>query len=68
MKTALRALFLICLTAPAFAAENIVGFKTTTLPDAQTSPAQQSELNEHGKRAALHDAELHTPPTQAPVQ
>ena len=37
MKTALRALFLICLTAPAFAAENPVGFKTTTLPDAQNN-------------------------------
>lgn len=33
MKTALRALFLICLSTPAFAAESPVGFKTTTLPD-----------------------------------
>ncbi|PFG70495.1 putative dienelactone hydrolase [Pseudomonas poae] len=35
MKNALAALLLLCLTAPAFAAENPVGFKTVTLPDAQ---------------------------------
>ncbi|MGY2410463.1 alpha/beta hydrolase family protein [Pseudomonas pergaminensis] len=37
MKTALRALLVFCLTTPALAAESPVGFKTTTLPDAQTS-------------------------------
>jgi len=37
MKTAFRALLLVCLTAPAFAAETSVGFKTTTLPDAKQS-------------------------------
>lgn len=35
MSTALRALFLLCLTTPALAGEAPVGFKTTTLPDAQ---------------------------------
>ncbi|MFL1501915.1 MULTISPECIES: alpha/beta fold hydrolase [unclassified Pseudomonas] len=35
MKTASRALFLLCLSTPAFAAESPVGFKTATLPDAQ---------------------------------
>ncbi len=35
MKTALRALFLLCLTSPAFAAESPIGFQTTTLPDAK---------------------------------
>ncbi|MBK3510029.1 alpha/beta hydrolase family protein [Pseudomonas sp. MF6747] len=34
MKTALRALLLLCLSTPAFAAESPVGFKTATLPDA----------------------------------
>ncbi len=33
MKSALRALFLLCLSVPAVAAESPVGFKTTTLPD-----------------------------------
>ena len=37
MKTALRALFLLCLAAPAFADESSVGFKTTTLPDAHNN-------------------------------
>lgn len=37
MKTALHALLLLCLTAPAFAAENPVGFNTVTLPDAQNN-------------------------------
>ncbi|KTC62936.1 dienelactone hydrolase [Pseudomonas fluorescens ABAC62] len=35
MKNTLAPLMLLCLTAPAFAAENPVGFKTLTLPDAQ---------------------------------
>lgn len=34
MKTALRALLLLCLSTPAFAAETPVVFKTATLPDA----------------------------------
>lgn len=34
MNTAVRALFLLCLTTPALAAESPVGFKTATLPDA----------------------------------
>ncbi|AZE68271.1 Predicted dienelactone hydrolase [Pseudomonas synxantha] len=33
MKARLAALLLMCLTAPAFAAENPIGFQTTTLPD-----------------------------------
>ncbi|KRP74982.1 dienelactone hydrolase [Pseudomonas paralactis] len=33
MKAPLAALLLMCLNAPAFAAENPVGFQTTTLPD-----------------------------------
>jgi len=37
VKTHFAALLLICLTAPAFANENPVGFKTVTLPDAQHS-------------------------------
>ncbi|WP_053130136.1 alpha/beta fold hydrolase [Pseudomonas sp. MIACH] len=37
MKNALASLLLLCLTAPAFAAENPVGFKTVTLPDAQNN-------------------------------
>ena len=37
MKTALSALFLLCLAAPAFADESSVGFKTTTLPDAHNN-------------------------------
>lgn len=35
MKTAFRALFLLCLSTSVFAAETPVGFKTTTLPDAK---------------------------------
>lgn len=35
MKRLFRALFLLCLSTPAFAAESPVGFKTTTLPDAK---------------------------------
>ena len=37
MKNALASLLLLCLTAPAVAAENPVGFKTVTLPDAQNN-------------------------------
>jgi predicted dienelactone hydrolase len=37
MKTALRALFLICLTTPAFAVESSIGFQTATLPDAHNN-------------------------------
>lgn len=37
MKNALAALLLLCLTAPVFAAESPVGFKTATLPDAQNN-------------------------------
>ena len=33
MKAPLAALLLMCLNAPAFAADNPVGFQTTTLPD-----------------------------------
>lgn len=39
MKTAFRALFLLCLATPAFADERSVGFTTTTLPAAQTNRA-----------------------------
>jgi predicted dienelactone hydrolase len=35
MKKALCALFLLCLSAPAFAGESSVGFRTITLPDAK---------------------------------
>lgn len=38
------------------------------MPDAQTRPAQQSDVNEHAKRVGLHDIELHTPPTHDPLQ
>ncbi|WP_460135047.1 alpha/beta hydrolase family protein [Pseudomonas sp. S1_E04] len=37
MKSALASLLLLCLTAPAFAAEHPVGFKTVTLPDAHNN-------------------------------
>ncbi|NVZ23711.1 alpha/beta hydrolase family protein [Pseudomonas costantinii] len=37
MKTALRALFLICLATPAFADESLIGFRTATLPDADNN-------------------------------
>ncbi|WP_339452096.1 alpha/beta hydrolase family protein [Pseudomonas sp. JAI120] len=37
MKNALASLLLLCLTVPAVAAENPVGFKTVTLPDAQNN-------------------------------
>lgn len=34
MKNTLACLFLLCLTAPAFAVQSPIGFQTTTLPDA----------------------------------
>lgn len=37
MKARLAALLLMCLTAPAFAADNPIGFQTTTLPDTLNS-------------------------------
>ena len=41
MRTAFCAILLLCLTSPAFADENPIGFKTATLPDVENQRTLQ---------------------------